>query len=180
MFHECFLFNIPIHCLTHSTLIEQFLSVSAEPHDGIDIEPDAKRARTGAYSGSAERKSPAVTEVEAELSSQEGKESRAEEVEQTPWSEVQGNGDGSNTGGGDASRNGVGVSSAEGGAALRSGPAAEFKQQDFHLVKLARNGMVYISIPSRSPEDLVTFFAKIIKDFHTRSRAAPRYFHHVS
>ena len=101
----------------------------------------------------------------------------------TSRSEVQGDVDGANTGDEDSTRNCVGVDNGESlpdnerGIALRSSLATEIKQQEFHLVKLARNGMVYISIPSRSPGDLVKFFAKIINDFHTRSRAAPRYFH---
>lgn len=128
-----------------------------------------------------------MTEVEAEPLLRVGKESRAEEVEeQTPSTEGQGKEDGADTDDGDARRSDVGADNAESlseterGAALRTSPAAETKQQEFHLVKLARNGMVYISIPSRSPGDFVTFFDKIIKEFHTRSRAAPRYFHGIS
>jgi len=55
----------------------------------------------------------------------------------------------------------------------------EIEQQEFHLVKLARNGMVYIPIPRCSPGDLVTFMSRVLNDFHTRSRAAPRYSLHV-
>lgn len=50
---------------------------------------------------------------------------------------------------------------------------------EFRLVKLARNGMVYISIPCRSAEDLFTSFIKIINDFHSRTRAAPRWCHRI-
>ncbi|KAG0589137.1 hypothetical protein M758_2G248300 [Ceratodon purpureus] len=164
-------------------ILHQFLSISTGPCDGVEIEPDAKRARTGAYVGSAEWKSPGGTKVEAEPPSKEGK---AEEVEgHTSRSEVQGDVDGANTGDEDSTRNCVGVDNGESlpdnerGIALRSSLATEIKQQEFHLVKLARNGMVYISIPSRSPGDLVKFFAKIINDFHTRSRAAPRWCHRI-
>lgn len=131
------------------------------------MEPDAKRARTGAYSGSTR---PDVTKGQEESIAQEEKEARTGQEEvRTPRVEVQGTNDNN------ATRNELEADNvAIGGDSV----VREIKQQEFHLVKLARNGMVYISIPSRSPGDLVTFIARILKDFHTRSRAAPRYFLH--
>ena len=181
-----FAFITLIYHVTHRILILQFLSVPTEPHDGVDIELDAKRARIESYSGSAERNPPALAEAEAGALSQR-KETRAKELEgQTARLEVQSKVDGAIADDDEDSRNGVEVENGESlsdiarRAALKSNRAAEIKQQEFSLLKLARNGMVYISIPSRSPGDLVAFFTKTIKDFHSRSRAAPRCFHDVS
>lgn len=165
-------------------ILREFLDV-IKSHDGDGIEPDAKRARTGAYSGSIREKPPNVTKCqEEEPIAQEEKEARAGEgEEQTSKVEVQGTTDDDGV-----TRNGLEVDNAatggdsvvgDQGSALNRSSAAETKQQEFHLVKLARNGMVYISISSRPPGDLVTFFAKILKDFHTRSRAAPRWCHRI-
>jgi len=129
------------------------------------MEPDAKRARTGAYTGSTRHKPPDITIGQEEPHAQEARAGQGEE--QTSRVEVQGTDDV------DATGNGLEVNNAApGGDSL----VGEIKQQEFHLVKLARNGMVYISIPSRSPGDLVTFMARILNDFYTRSRGPPRYF----
>lgn len=144
--------------------IWQFLDVT-KSRDGDGMEPDAKRARTGAYLGLTRQKPPAVSKGQEEPVAQELRTGQGEE--EIPGDEVQGK---DNDG---ATRNGLEVDNlAPGGDSAVGG----IKQQEFHLVKLARNGMVYISIPSCSSGDLVTFMSRVLKDFHTRSRAAPRYF----
>lgn len=109
---------------------------------------------------SEEEKVPIACQEEKEVVASEEETGAAvgEGKELSPSVEVQGTGDN------DAKRNGSEVDS-----------IGESKQHDFQLVKLARNGMVYISIPSRSPGNLVKFVDSILKEFHTKSRAAPRY-----
>lgn len=113
-------------------------------------------------------------EKEAVASQEETGAAVGEGEEQSPSVEVQGTGDNN------AKRNGSEViQGTDDNDAKRNGSEVdsigESKQHDFQLVKLARNGMVYISIPSRSPGDLVKFVDSILKEFHTKSRAAPRY-----
>lgn len=72
---------------------------------------------------------------------------------------------------GTAGNNTVGddvCSQAEAGAGLKSG------SPEFFLVKLARKGMVYISISRRTSQDLVTFFTKILREIHSRARVTPQ------
>jgi hypothetical protein len=59
-------------------------------------------------------------------------------------------------------------SQAEAGAGLKNG------SPEFFLVKLARKGMVYISISRRTSQDLVTFFTKILREIHSRARVTPQ------
>lgn len=59
-------------------------------------------------------------------------------------------------------------SQAEASAGLKNG------SPEFFLVKLARKGMVYISISRHTSQDLVTFFTKILREIHSRARVTPQ------
>lgn len=162
--------------------IWQFLDFT-KPNGG------AKRARTESYSGSTQQNSLGLTKIEAQLRSPEERDTKVAEVErQSSSTGITGKLDGSNTDEGSPTameKNGFGMDHAETftlsdrDTGLGCSSAPDMKGE-FRLVKLARNGMVYISIPCRSAEDLFTSFIKIINDFHSRTRAAPRSLHHVS
>lgn len=55
-----------------------------------------------------------------------------------------------------------------------AGAGLEHGSPEFFLVKLARKGMVYISISRRTSQDLVTFFTKILREIHSRARVTPQ------
>ncbi|XP_024385950.1 uncharacterized protein [Physcomitrium patens] len=162
-------------------ILREFLDFT-KPNGG------AKRARTESYSGSTQQNSLGLTKIEAQLRSPEERDTKVAEVErQSSSTGITGKLDGSNTDEGSPTameKNGFGMDHAETftlsdrDTGLGCSSAPDMKGE-FRLVKLARNGMVYISIPCRSAEDLFTSFIKIINDFHSRTRAAPRWCHRI-
>lgn len=54
------------------------------------------------------------------------------------------------------------------------GQELQQSSQEFFLVKLARKGMVYISVSSRTSRDLVTFFERVLSDIHSGARPTPK------